>query len=233
MNIMKSAACRARIMLLPAGLVLFLSAFTAELSRAQSSHEVVNRPYWQHRSSHFSSLPDTEGEIVFLGDSITEGAEWNELTGMPHVINRGISGDTAWGILSRLDEVIKRRPDRVFLMIGVNDLSHGQTPEEVSGEVDEILSRLRHGSPVTDVFLQSVLPVENREGWGAENGKIRRLNEHFRALAAKHEATFIDVAREMTSETGELRPDLSLDGLHLNAAGYLTWLNVLQRYLHP
>ena len=77
----------------------------APATQGQSAAEVVERPYWQHRVSLFRVLPDVEGEVIFLGDSITEGCAWNELTGLPHVLNRGISGDTAWGLLARVDEV--------------------------------------------------------------------------------------------------------------------------------
>lgn len=44
--------------------------------------------------------------IVFLGDSITAGADWSALFGNPCIINAGVPGATTDNIISRLDEVI-------------------------------------------------------------------------------------------------------------------------------
>jgi hypothetical protein len=53
--------------------------------------------YWKHKVDQFRMLPNPKGEICFLGDSITDGCNWTELTGSLKVTNRGISGDTAQG----------------------------------------------------------------------------------------------------------------------------------------
>ena len=51
------------------------------------------------------SFTHSPKDIVFLGNSITFWAEWQELLGNKHIRNRGIPGDTSYGILGRLDEV--------------------------------------------------------------------------------------------------------------------------------
>ena len=68
------------------------------------------------RAEHLKLLPDTEQEIIFLGDSITEQAEWPELLGSLRVKNRGIGADTTIRIIRRLDEVLSSVPSKVFLM---------------------------------------------------------------------------------------------------------------------
>src|SRR5262245_59343345 len=45
--------------------------------------------------------------IVMLGDSLTEGAPWRELTGCPNLVDRGIGGDTTAKVLARLDDILK------------------------------------------------------------------------------------------------------------------------------
>ena len=47
----------------------------------------------QSRISMFDSYPIRQGDVVFLGDSITEGGEWNEMFPERRVRNRGIGGD--------------------------------------------------------------------------------------------------------------------------------------------
>lgn len=105
--------------------------------------------YHYQRRSLFNVLPLHSSDIVFLGNSITDGCEWAELFQNRHVKNRGISGDrTAW-LLDRLDSVIAAHPKKLFLMIGTNDLAAGISPEEIVRNVarliDPVSRRSRSG----------------------------------------------------------------------------------------
>ena len=62
-----------------------LLLFAAATVFAQSEYNFQRR-------SLFEKLPVTSKDIVFLGNSITDGGEWNELLANPRVKNRGISG---------------------------------------------------------------------------------------------------------------------------------------------
>ena len=53
----------------------------------------------------FRSYPNASTDFIFLGNSITAGADWNELLGITNAKNRGISGDITFGVLERLNEV--------------------------------------------------------------------------------------------------------------------------------
>ena len=75
--------------------------------------------YYHQRATHFTQLPATQGGVIFLGNSITDGGEWAELFPGIQVLNRGISGDYSTGVLNRLAEVYNRKPDKLFLLIGV------------------------------------------------------------------------------------------------------------------
>ena len=83
--------------------------------------------YYHQRWSLFQSFTQTKGDIIFAGNSITDGSEWNELFGDKRIKNRGISGDITTGVIHRLDEIVKRKPAKVFLMIGTNDLARNNT----------------------------------------------------------------------------------------------------------
>ena len=52
----------------------------------------------------------TAADIVFIGDSITEGGIWNEFLPQYNVVNRGVGGDKASDILQRLDSFISVKP---------------------------------------------------------------------------------------------------------------------------
>lgn len=187
--------------------------------------------YWKSRADLFRKLPNLQGEIVFLGDSITDGGEWTELTGNQKCINRGISGDTSWGILTRLDEVIESRPGKVFLMIGTNDLARGKPVAAVRDKIAEILDAIGKLTPSTKVYLQSVLPTIESLAPLYLNDRINSLNEQLKVLAVARGAVWIDLAARFKDESGKLKTSLTDDGLHLNGEGYILWRSLIRNDL--
>ena len=130
------------------------------LLTAFSSVAGAQGAYWKHKVDQFNMLPNPKGEICFLGDSITDGCNWTELIGNMKVTNRGISGDTAEGVLKRIDEITAGKPAKVFLMIGTNDLAWaGKTVPETRDNIAKIIDTIKSQSPGTKIYLQSVLPV--------------------------------------------------------------------------
>ncbi len=187
--------------------------------------------YWHHKTSQFRTLPNPEGEICFLGDSITDGCEWRELIGIECVTNRGIGGDTAWGVLARLDEVTEGKPIKIFLMIGTNDLARGKKPPEVRDKIAEILAAIKRESPSTQVYLQSVFPTNEDLGTQYTNVNINPLNDLLVNLAAEMQVTWVDVRPVFKDENGKLKKELTMDGLHLNGQAYYLWYSVIRKYL--
>ena len=187
--------------------------------------------YWHHKTTQFRTLPNPEREICFLGDSITDGCEWRELIGCPRVTNRGIGGDTAWGVLARLDEVTEGKPEKIFLMIGTNDLARGKTPIEVHDKIAEIITTIQKDSPATTIYLQSVFPTNEDLGTKYSNDNINPLNVMLKKLASDKHVTWVDVASVLKDENGKLKIELTMDGLHLNGPAYYLWLSVIRGYL--
>jgi len=187
--------------------------------------------YWKSRADLFRKLPGRQGEIVFLGDSITDGCEWGELTGNPKCINRGISGDTSWGLRVRLTEVTERKPAKLFLMIGTNDLARGKPVTEVRDKIVEVLDSIRRQTPATIVCLQSVLPTIESLAPLYINDRINSLNTELKALAAARGIVWIDLAASFKDGSGKLKTELTDDGLHLNGQGYVLWHSLIRKEL--
>ncbi len=99
------------------------------------------------------------GVALFVGNSITDGAEWSELFNDLHIKNRGISGDNTSGILHRWQQIVDAKPKKVFLMIGTNDLSRGLSVDSVVKNILLAADFLKQESPVTQLYIQSILPV--------------------------------------------------------------------------
>ena len=190
------------------------------------------KAYYYHRKEHFESLPDTEEEIIFLGNSITDNAEWWELFENPHIKNRGIGGDDTDGVLERLDEVTSSRPDKIFLMIGTNDLAYLKGVDHVLANYEKILDRIEEASPSTRIYIQSVLPTDDALHILRKNSDIRLINAALQAMAGERGHTYIDLYTAFATEEEQLNPDYSIDGLHVNGAGYLLWKEVIKNFVN-
>jgi predicted alpha-1,2-mannosidase len=191
------------------------------------------KAYYYHRKEHFESLPDTPDEIIFLGNSITDGAEWFELfNGNPNVKNRGIGGDDTDGILERLDEVVSSDPAKIFLLIGTNDISSGKTVEHVVSNHQKIIDRIKEASPETKLYIQSVLPVQESIHTTRPNDSLREINRQLEEMCRQQEITYIDLFSLFVDEKGQLDLKYSIDGLHLNGTGYLKWVEEVTKYVN-
>jgi lysophospholipase L1-like esterase len=181
------------------------------------------------------------GSIVFLGDSITDFFRLNEFFPEVYVINRGISGDTTDGVLRRLPEsVYELSPSKVFLMIGTNDLANKKSVEYISENIKKIISEIKENSPQTKIYLQSVYPVSllkdkkiKRFIVGKRNNDdISRLNSILKTMADEMEITYIDVYNHLVDESGNIKTEYTVEGLHLTIQGYSVVAGVLRPYIY-
>lgn len=187
--------------------------------------------YYHQRVLLFRSLPQTKGDIIFLGNSITDGGEWSELFGDRRLKNRGISGDVSAGVLNRLDEVAKRKPAKVFLLIGVNDLARDTSPDSVVKNILLIADYLKQETPLTKLFVQGILPVNDGlkkfSGHTSKAVRIKQVNERLQQEAARHHYRFVNLHTAFSNQNGKLNEELTNDGLHLTGRGYLLWKHLV------
>ncbi|MEO1429482.1 MAG: GDSL-type esterase/lipase family protein [Cyanobacteria bacterium J06632_19] len=189
--------------------------------------------YYKHKKSQFEILPISNDYIVFLGDSITDEGEWVELLGNSNIVNRGISGDTTRRILNRLDAIVNTKPKQIFIMVGINDfMNEKKSIEEVLSQYKNILEELQAQIPQTQVFIQSVLPINNKLTYIYEdNNKVIKLNSKLQKLAAEFNYQYIDVFSFLVDAENQLDARYTTDGLHLNGKAYLIWKDVVKKYV--
>lgn len=207
-------------------LVLAVVLFMMAGGASKLATEYFVKPSHNRWVSQFELLPVQPGDTVFLGDSITEGGSWHELLPDQPVRNRGIGGDTTTGVIERLHQIAQGKPDKVFLLIGTNDLFLKVDAREIVANIESIVDSIRGESPATRVIVQSVLPRA-----ASYRDRIEALNDELRSAIAD-KASWLDLyPLFLDGDTGGIRGDLSNDRLHLSGPGYLLWRDALREWL--
>lgn len=187
--------------------------------------ETATQPssYWRERTSLFRTFTH-QPQVVMIGDSLTDGAEWAEMFPQQDIVNRGIDSDTTEGVLARLDDILRVKPRQAFVMVGINDFADAHREvDAVFASYRSIVSRLDQGG--VKVTVQSTLPCNvAKAAWkscASLNPRIRQLNTRLASLASTR-VRFVDLW-PLLAVNGELNSDYTHDGVHLNGEGYRQW----------
>jgi lysophospholipase L1-like esterase len=188
--------------------------------------------HYPQRVAEFQKEPVDTGRIMFLGNSITEIGHWSKLLGDSTVINRGIGGDITFGVLKRLDDVVIRKPAKLFILIGINDIGKDIPDPVIANNLLKIITEVQLQSPNTTIFLESILPVNpDIIGFPQHYDKkehILSTNRLLRQVALETKVAFIDIYALFNDGSGKLKKEYTFDGLHLNPQGYEVWVAFLK-----
>ena len=202
------------------------------------SDTTIYYAHYHKRYAQFQNEPAiTPDNIVFLGNSLTENAgDWGKRLGWSGTVNRGIIGDEVNGIFDRLHQILPGHPKEIFLLCGVNDISHHLSSEEIASRMERVIDRIQAESPQTKLYLESCIPIN--ESFGrykniiGKTDQVPELNNLYRQIAKRKGIPFINIFPLFVEPgTNILRADLTRDGLHLTEEGYGIWIKALHEYL--
>ena len=163
-------------------------------------------------------------DVVMIGDSITKQGLWSEFVPEIKIANRGVGGDKADQILQRMDTILNTQPKVAYLMVGINDLTHGRSVKKTFNNIVAITEQLQQNN--IKVVLQSTLECAREKCQRIFNKKVKRLNEALVTYANSNNIKFIDLNPYLSIKTG-LNPKYTFDGMHLNGKGYRVWVDRL------
>lgn len=192
--------------------------------------------HYPQRIKEFKNDPLEFGDIVFIGNSITEkGRDWSKKFGMNNIRNRGIAGDVTDGVLKRLSEIVYFKPKAVFVMIGINDLfaihheeSGGNfkydkivpSTDYVGKNILKIAKVIHRKSPETKIFVSTLLPT-SRDYLKRD---ILKVNQMIEKNKEKGYYKVIDLYAQFVDANGNMIKDLAVDGVHPSVKGYEKWV---------
>lgn len=175
---------------------------------------------------------------VLAGDSISLWFPQDLLPTERSWLNQGISGETSAGLLKRLSLFDQTVPETIFLMIGINDLIKGIDDKTLLDNQEKIIRDLKNNHSTAQIVVQSILPHGgDRVKWEGRDrllaiptSRIHSLNQELEAIARQEGVYYLDLESVFADSEGNIKPDLTTDGLHLSPQGYQTWSIALQVY---
>lgn len=176
-------------------------------------------------------------KVLFVGDSITDFYHLDEYYSYDNklLINSGISGYKTTDIMRRFNNLVEQhQANKMFLMIGTNDLGVGTKRDEVVKNIITIINETKEKSPATKIYLESIYPVNPSKRPKNENRKnedIRYINEKMKDYCLENNVTYLDVYHILEDEEMNLKSEYTDDGLHLNNDGYIELTNYLKTYV--
>ena len=208
--------------------LLLFTWLTAVTLYAQQDKSPKYSTYYYQRASLFESLPVTSEDIIFIGNSITDGGEWHELF-------NGISGDTTQGVFDRLDAIVNGQPAKIFLMIGINNVPQNEPADTIAAGIRLIVQKIKQVSPETQIYVQSLLPVTTYYNKFYEHTchwkEIPEINQKIKTVTEKEQVQYIDLFSHFVDAEGQMQKQYTNDGLHLLGKGYLLWKEIITPYL--
>jgi lysophospholipase L1-like esterase len=202
---------------------------------AQGPETVVPKPRegrWMdlHRS-FVERAKQGKVDLLFLGDSITQGWNdnevWKRFYGPRNAANFGIGGDRTQHVLWRIQngELEGIEPKVAVLMIGTNNASSG-TPDEIAQGVTVIVEELRNRLPRAKILLLGVFPRSEKPN--AIRDKLTSVNAKIAKLDDGSHVKFVDIGKSFLNEDGTISREIMPDYLHLSRKGYRIWAESME-----
>ena len=195
------------------------------------------RTHYEKRIAIFKAEKVIKSNIIFLGNSLTQFGDWQKLLGDSTVINRGIAGDNTYGVLERLDDVNSRKPNKLFIEIGINDISQNIPSKIIVKNIRTIVKYIHENSPATQIYITSVLPTNDnvKNEYPAsfhKDDQIDFTNRILKRRAVSDNYIYLNLNRQVRDKDGALDTKYAQsDGLHLNQLGYSVWAKMISDVL--
>ena len=189
---------------------------------------------------------DKNIDLLMVGDSITH---WWEIAELNYVslwqdyysdyssFNIGFSGDKTENVLWRLQngEVENLSPRVTVLLIGANNVTIGDTAEDILMGIESIIKELQNRLPLTAVLVLSVFPRTDKPSFHDKSLQVNALLQ--RRLAHRQGVHYLDVnsifyeaavSEDKQGVDKEVKQGMLSDGLHLSFEGYRAWAEAMK-----
>lgn len=207
--------------------LFFLFMLGKKIKQSWIIKRTIQSEHWKKRAKEIESAPQGKYKTVFLGNSLTEMWDVNYYFDDSTILNAGITGDFSEGLLKRITPIIKIKPEKLFIEIGINDIIEKIPLDAICANYEQLIIFIQKESPKTKIYIQSNLPlIINRfsplTNNDDVNNRVLEQNKNLMVLASKYHCIYIDVYNQLIKEKD--RNSLFIwDGLHLTPKAYAIW----------
>ena len=177
-----------------------------------------------------------DADVVFFGNSITCGGDFQDYFTNVKICNLGYPGDNMDGMILRVNQIKAVNPEKVFVMAGINGLKY-QTEDVFETKYQRMVDSIKCAVPQAEIYLQSILPVNLDMKSGntgkvksKKKGKIMIANEIVEKIAQRSNCVYVDLW-SLYEIDGKMPKELTLDGVHLRPEAYERWMEEIRKYI--
>ena len=198
--------------------VVYFAVILPEKREEERRNEIF-RGYYNAKLEQYArenaEYDDYEVDVAFIGDSLTDGYDLSTYYPQYVTANRGIGGDTTYGLQERLQvSLYDLKPKVVVMLIGANNM------DTMLQNYESILQDLRQNLPDSKIVLLS-LTAMGGEHWGRKNQLAAYNNVSIKLLAERYDYEFVDLYSVLYDVSiGEVYEGYTTDGGHFTPLGY-------------
>ncbi len=118
---------------------------------------------------------------------------------------------------------------KIYIKVGLNELGYG-TEENFEQTYAQLIAKLREYEPRAIIYVHAILPVTAKKSEtdkAHNNPNIVKRNEALKEFAKSQKAYFIDAGPVLSDEEGNLKPEMTSDGIHLKPEYMKIWREFL------
>lgn len=211
---------------------VFLVKYHNDKVKSEERAKLIKEYFDNKISTYEYENENLTADVVFLGDSLTDGCDLTKYYPEFSTFNRGIGGDTSYGLLGRLKvSAYDARPKVIVLLIGGNDILGGKTLESVYENYQKIIEGIKENLPETKIVWCSLTAMGDK--CAPKNDTAIICNQKIKLLANKYDCYFVDLFTPLCNvETGEIFEDYTVDGAHFTDEGYKVVSNEIKKVLY-
>ena len=198
--------------------IVYFAVILPEKREEEKIEEMV-RAYREAKIAQYerenAEYDDYEVDVAFIGDSLTDGYDLSKYYPQYVTANRGIGGDTTFGLEERLQvSLFDLKPKVVVMLIGANNM------DSMFQNYESILQSLKQNLPESKVVLLS-LTAMGGEHWGRKNQLAAYNNVTVKLLAERYGYEFVDLYTPLYDVSiREVYEGYTVDGGHFTHEGY-------------
>lgn len=196
--------------------------------------------FMQRHNAVLKTVKEKQPQVVLIGNSITHfwgglpeaginrgQSSWEKYLEPLNTVNLGFGWDRIENVLWRVHhgELDGYKVKEILLTIGTNNLSAGNSDEEIIEGLEYLLKAIRQRQPSVTILVSGIYPRRSMEA------RIEMLNKKIKMLAQSMKLIFVNPGTQLLMPNKKINEKLFSDGLHPNMQGYERLGATLSLYL--